>query len=233
MPAQHGQQHSPAQHGGASGKFRFHKEGVDHEKFSRGWSGWHGGGWKTQAPAAMSDLESRVVEAAGDSKVYVIRNGRKHWIANPQTFTSMGFDWNAIVSVDPDFLARFPEGKAYNAAGDIDADTEGPAPIDPSLGAAGDASPFSDALAQIPPLVAPVAKAVGDATAPAVTPIVAAAQPAINQAAQKGGAEAGKTAADEAKSWGIGTKVAAGAAGVAALGTLAWAFGRGKKGKRR
>lgn len=54
--------------------------------------------------AAISNL----LRAAGDSKVYVIENGKKRWVQTAAEFNAAGYDWSKISEVAPDDLAVYP-----------------------------------------------------------------------------------------------------------------------------
>jgi hypothetical protein len=48
----------------------------------------------------------------GDGKVYLVINGRRYWINDPDTFNHWGFSWSNITDVDPLSLSNYPEGNS-------------------------------------------------------------------------------------------------------------------------
>lgn len=49
------------------------------------------------------------VRVAGD-KIFLIKNGKKHWITSPDAFDKLGFRFGDEVMIDEASLAVFPEG---------------------------------------------------------------------------------------------------------------------------
>jgi uncharacterized protein YgiM (DUF1202 family) len=53
------------------------------------------------------ELVNNLLRAVGDSKVYVIKGGKKQWIRTAEEFNAAGYDWSAIKDVTPDALAAY------------------------------------------------------------------------------------------------------------------------------
>ena len=49
--------------------------------------------------------------ASGDPKVYYVENGLKRWITSEESFTAHDFQWNDVVVVPPEQVAKFPDGE--------------------------------------------------------------------------------------------------------------------------
>jgi hypothetical protein len=54
--------------------------------------------------------DGALVKEHGEHAIYLMSRGRKVWIPNPETFTAMGLDWNAVRVVPPGALAAVPSG---------------------------------------------------------------------------------------------------------------------------
>jgi hypothetical protein len=64
-------------------------------------------------------LTSNLLRAISDTRVYQIINNLKHWIPNPQTFNSYGFDWQKIQEVTESKLDDYARAKLLRSEGDI------------------------------------------------------------------------------------------------------------------
>ncbi len=60
--------------------------------------------------------EGTLVKATGGSKIYVIEDGRLHWISTLDLFVSRGFQWHLVTEIDPTFLRSIPEGLPFGVA---------------------------------------------------------------------------------------------------------------------
>ena len=69
----------------------------------------------TTKPISRPLLNGSIVKGS-DYKVYVINNGKKFWIKNPAIFTSLGYKWNWIVTVEDVVLAGYPDGKTVGSS---------------------------------------------------------------------------------------------------------------------
>jgi len=58
--------------------------------------------------------DGSLMKLAGDSKVYVISNGNRRWIANESTFNQLGYKWKDIISVSEKVLNLHPEGDSLD-----------------------------------------------------------------------------------------------------------------------
>ena len=57
--------------------------------------------------------EGTLVRGAGESKIYVIEDGKRHWISTLELFVSRGFQWHLVTEIDPTFLRSIPEGLPF------------------------------------------------------------------------------------------------------------------------
>ena len=57
--------------------------------------------------------EGTLVKAIGGSKIYVIQDGKRHWISTLELFVSRGFQWNQVTEADGGFLRSIPEGLPF------------------------------------------------------------------------------------------------------------------------
>lgn len=60
--------------------------------------------------------DGSLIKTLGDEKVYVIENGQKRWIANPETFSSRGYKWEEIVTISVEEIENFKEGEKLDTA---------------------------------------------------------------------------------------------------------------------
>ncbi|MDP3056914.1 MAG: Ig-like domain-containing protein [bacterium] len=58
---------------------------------------------------------TELFRAIGDSKVYVINNGKKQWIKSAEEFNAAGYDWGNIKNVTPDTLATYTDAQLADA----------------------------------------------------------------------------------------------------------------------
>ena len=54
--------------------------------------------------------DGSLVRAKGTQKVYVIKNGRKCHIPDPETFKAMKYDWAKVIDVEPRTFYKIPTG---------------------------------------------------------------------------------------------------------------------------
>jgi hypothetical protein len=54
--------------------------------------------------------EGMLIRAKGTVAVYVVKNGKKSWIPNPQTFEALGYKWNRIMDLEKNILDKIPLG---------------------------------------------------------------------------------------------------------------------------
>ena len=59
--------------------------------------------------------DGTIVQEEGRSEVYVIANGEKKHIQDPNAFTSLGYNWNSIVKVKPGVLGLYRNGEAMKS----------------------------------------------------------------------------------------------------------------------
>ena len=58
-----------------------------------------------QAPVVKTDVgEIRLIKEPNDSKVYLLKDGKKVWIPNEKVFLASGFKWNQVQSVETSAL---------------------------------------------------------------------------------------------------------------------------------
>lgn len=68
--------------------------------------------------AKYPDAEQAITEllrAIGDSKVYRIKDGKKHWIKTAEEFNATGYDWGSIKDVAPETLATYTDAQLADA----------------------------------------------------------------------------------------------------------------------
>lgn len=58
-----------------------------------------------------------LARSADGTKVYVILNGKKKWIASAEEFTRLGYKWSEVKTVAPDLLDTYAEVKLVKAKG--------------------------------------------------------------------------------------------------------------------
>jgi len=58
--------------------------------------------------SAISD--NQLIRQTGDSKVYKLENGQKHWIETAETFNRLGLNWAQIAPVNSVEINSYPEG---------------------------------------------------------------------------------------------------------------------------
>jgi len=58
---------------------------------------------------------TNIVQAAGDSKVYEILNGQKHWFTSRASFEANGGSWDSIQTLSAAFVASLPTGTTINS----------------------------------------------------------------------------------------------------------------------
>lgn len=51
-----------------------------------------------------------ILKTTGDSRVYIIVNGKKNWITSEEVFVGLYGSWNVVEDVDPRVLASFEDG---------------------------------------------------------------------------------------------------------------------------
>ncbi len=83
--------------------------GLWTQSFENGWAATDGRfGIGEKAPPSPSELakltDDALVRAQDRGEIYVIRGGAKFHVTDPPTFERMGFDWNAVVEVEPGVL---------------------------------------------------------------------------------------------------------------------------------
>jgi len=54
--------------------------------------------------------DGTLIMAMGLSQTYIIQNGKKSYIPNPETFRAKGYQWNRVVDVDASVLNAIPTG---------------------------------------------------------------------------------------------------------------------------
>jgi hypothetical protein len=60
--------------------------------------------------ASNPALEGKLVQSIGDTKIYLVDQGKKRWITSPDAFQKHGFRWDSVNRVSPEQLAALPEG---------------------------------------------------------------------------------------------------------------------------
>ena len=55
--------------------------------------------------------DGTLIKQNDDSKVFVISNGQRRWIANESTFNQLGYNWTEIVTVNEKVLSLHPQGE--------------------------------------------------------------------------------------------------------------------------
>lgn len=56
------------------------------------------------------DQNAQLIKSRTFDPVYLTQYGVKRWVTNPQTFTSLGFGWDKILTVEPYVLQLFQTG---------------------------------------------------------------------------------------------------------------------------
>jgi len=54
-----------------------------------------------------------LVKAATSSQIWVYRDGAFHWITSMTAFERLGYRWQNVHVVEPEFLDQFPKGRPY------------------------------------------------------------------------------------------------------------------------
>jgi hypothetical protein len=54
--------------------------------------------------------DGTLIKLAADSKVYVISNGQRRWLANESTFNQLGYNWSDIITVNDKVFSLHPQG---------------------------------------------------------------------------------------------------------------------------
>lgn len=62
------------------------------------------------AANGMKLKDGTLIKMKSDSKVYVISNGQRRWIANESTFNQLGYKWTSIIDVSDKVAGLHPEG---------------------------------------------------------------------------------------------------------------------------
>ena len=58
--------------------------------------------------------EYPVRSASTADRVYLIKDGKKHWIKNPETLAKLGFKFSDVKSIKNEEMAKFETGEAIN-----------------------------------------------------------------------------------------------------------------------
>lgn len=61
--------------------------------------------------------ENELLRAKGDSKVYVVKNGKKLWIPSPEAFLVAGYEWQRIKEVEVNIFETVPAVNLIRAEG--------------------------------------------------------------------------------------------------------------------
>lgn len=65
--------------------------------------------------AAFPDtVASSLIRAIGDSKVYIIADGKKTWIKTAEEFTAAGYKWSDILETTVESVASYPDASAIS-----------------------------------------------------------------------------------------------------------------------
>ncbi|OGY42399.1 MAG: hypothetical protein A2Y82_04615 [Candidatus Buchananbacteria bacterium RBG_13_36_9] len=67
------------------------------------------------AATGMKLKDGTLIKVASDSKVYVISNGERRWVANESTFNQLGYEWTNIVTVSEKIANLHPLGENLDA----------------------------------------------------------------------------------------------------------------------
>lgn len=59
-----------------------------------------------------------LIRARGDSKVYLVKNGYKHWLSTPEIFNSYGYHWTEIKEIEPVEMEKYPTSTLIQPFGD-------------------------------------------------------------------------------------------------------------------
>ena len=57
-----------------------------------------------------------LIRQRGNQAVYVIENGERRLIPNPETFNARGYSWGAVKEIGPEEMGSVPEGRAIPSA---------------------------------------------------------------------------------------------------------------------
>ncbi len=63
------------------------------------------------AATGVGFKDGTIIKAPEDSKVYVISNGKRRWVANESTFNQLGYKWSDLFSVSEKVVRLHPEGQ--------------------------------------------------------------------------------------------------------------------------
>jgi hypothetical protein len=67
---------------------------------------------------AIQDLEDNLIKLKGDYKVYLVTNGVRRHIPNPQVFLNYGFNWDDIKEVDESTAAEYKDTYLVRESGE-------------------------------------------------------------------------------------------------------------------
>ncbi len=63
------------------------------------------------SPEELQSYEpNNLIRLSGGYKVYLLKNGIKHWIKTAEAFNRLGYDWSKIAPVNQTELNSYPEG---------------------------------------------------------------------------------------------------------------------------
>ncbi len=67
--------------------------------------------------SSFSDFEDNLIRQTGDYKVYLVVNGIKRHIPNPEVFLDYGFQWGDVKDVDGSVLGKYPNAYLIRETG--------------------------------------------------------------------------------------------------------------------
>lgn len=63
-------------------------------------------------PVVLFTKPKEIVKARGGSRIFLVRDGVKHYISNPAVFKNHRWSWSLVKEVDPKYLKNLPSGPA-------------------------------------------------------------------------------------------------------------------------
>ena len=56
----------------------------------------------------VKTVDSLITAKSGDPKVYLLRNGNKHWVTNEETLVNLGFNWDDVKRISLKEIQAIP-----------------------------------------------------------------------------------------------------------------------------
>lgn len=81
----------------------------------------HGQHYTSVLSVAMHHPDGTLIKTGNDSKVFLLSNGKRRWIANEKVFWSLKYDFTHVVTVSDEEMACYEEGSSIGQIGLVDA----------------------------------------------------------------------------------------------------------------